>query len=261
VIYLMDLEGRFVVINDELEQILGVPRERALGKVREQVFAADVAAQHRANDLEVLRRGTALAFEETVPRPDGEHIYQSVKFPLRDQDGRIYGIGGISTDVTGQRFAERERERTLADLEEAQRLARVGSWSWDPHTEQVSWSSQMYAIFGRDPGRGPPSIEDFLAYAHPEDRERVADVYAQALAGEGAFELECRIVADDGVVQHTVHALGHADPARAGGYLGTVQDVTRQRRAERERLELLEASARAESANRAKQAVAKSLLG
>ncbi|MGA2928996.1 MAG: ATP-binding protein, partial [Solirubrobacteraceae bacterium] len=86
----------------------------------------------------------------------------------------------------------------------------------------------------------------------PDDRERVADAYAQALAGEGAFELECRIVADDGAVQHTVHALGHADPARPGGYLGTVQDVTRQRRAERERLELLEASARAESANRAK---------
>jgi PAS domain S-box-containing protein len=107
VIYLVDLDGRFVVINDELEQMLGVSRQQALGKSRGQVLAAGVAARHRANDLEVLRRGTALTFEETASRPDGEHIYESVKFPLRDQDERIYAIGGISTDITDRRTAER----------------------------------------------------------------------------------------------------------------------------------------------------------
>ena len=247
-----------MVINGELEKILGVPREQALGKGREKLLPAQAAAQHRANDLGVIRTGEAITFEDTTPRSDGEHVYRSVKFPVRDSDGRIYGVRGISTDVTEQRTAERERERALADLQEAladlqeaQRLARVGSWSWNPDTEQVSWSAQMYAIFGRDPERGPPSIGEFVAYAHPEDRDRVADAYGQARAGQAAFELECRIVAGPGV-QRTVHILAHEDPVRRGGYLGTVQDVTRQRRAERERLELLQASARAESANRAK---------
>ena len=251
VIYLIDLDGRFVVINDELEKILGVPREQALGKLREEVLPADAAAQHRANDLEVLRDGASITFEETALRPDGEHVYRSVKFPLRDPEGRIYGVGGISTDVTDQRIAERERERALADLEEAQRLARVGSWSWNPETEIVSWSAQMYAIFGRDPAHGPPSLGEFIAYAHPDDRERVADAYAQARGGQAAFELECRIVTAAGV-QRIAHVLAHQDLSRPGSYLGTVQDVTRQRRAERERLELLQASERAESANRAK---------
>jgi len=250
-IYLMDLDGRFVVINDELERVLGAPRDQALGELREHVLPARAAAQHRANDLEVVRRGAAIMFEETAPGPDGEHIYQSVKFPLRDQTGAVYGVGGISTDVTDQRTAERERERALADLEEAQQLARVGSWSWNPQTEQVSWSAQMYAIFDRDPAAGPPSIGEFLTYAHPEDRERVADAYAQALGGQAALELECRIVTGADV-QRTVHLLAHKEPDRPGSYLGTVQDVTRQRRGERERFELLEASARAESANRAK---------
>ena len=251
VIYMIDLDGRFVVINDELEKILGVPREQALGKLRAQLLPADLAAAHRANDLEVLARGKAITFEETAPHPDGEHIYRSVKFPLRDQNGRIYGIGGISSDVTDQRIAERERARALADMEEAQRLARVGSWSWDPRANEVSWSAQMYAIFGREPAHGPPGMGEFVAYTHPEDRERVAATYAQALAGKSAFELDCRVVGGDGV-QRTVHALAHEDHTRRGCYLGTVQDVTRQRRAERERLELLQTSARAESANRAK---------
>ena len=126
-IYLTDVDGRFVVINGELEKILGVPRAQALGKLREQVLVADAAARQRANDLEVLREGRAITFEETTGGPDGERVYRSVKFPLRDPEGRIYGVGGISTDVTDQRTAERQRERALADLEEAQRLARVGS--------------------------------------------------------------------------------------------------------------------------------------
>jgi signal transduction histidine kinase/CheY-like chemotaxis protein len=140
-------------------------------------------------------------------------------------------------------------ERAL--LAEAQALARVGSWEWDPHGGEDRWSAQMYAIFGRTPAHGPPSIGEFVAYVHADDRERVADAYAQLVGDQTAFELECRIVGGDGR-QRTVHAHTRQDPACPGRYIGTVQDVTRQRRADRERLELLQASARAESANRAK---------
>ena len=127
VIYLIDLDGRFVVINDELEKILGVPREQALGKLREEVLPADAAAQHRANDLKVLRDGTSITFEETVLRPDGEHVYRSVKFPLRNPEGRIYGVGGISTDVTDQRDAEHERLELLQASARAESANRAKS--------------------------------------------------------------------------------------------------------------------------------------
>jgi signal transduction histidine kinase/ActR/RegA family two-component response regulator len=147
--------------------------------------------------------------------------------------------------------AERARGQALAELQQAQQVASLGSWYWDQRTDEVTWSAQMYAIIGRDPARGPPSMEELLAYVHPEDRLRVEDASARALSGRVAFELECRIIAGDGI-ERTVHAIAREDPARSGCYLGTVQDVTRQRRAERERLELIETAARAESANRAK---------
>ena len=240
------LDGQITSWNPAAEQIHGYSAAEAVGNNVSMLLAPGQEAELRWLLASVARGEHVSRLETTRRRQDGRVIDVSLTaLPIRDRQGQIVAAATIARDIS-------ERERALAELEEAQRIARVGSWSWDPNTGQMSWSSQMYAVFGRDPAKGPPSIGEFLAYAHPEDRERVADVYAQALAGGAAFEIECRIVADDGVVQHTVHALAYADPARAGGCLGTVQDVTRQRRAERERLELLEASARAESANRAK---------
>ena len=373
-IYMLDLDGRFVVINDELERILGVPREQVLGRVREQVLPADAAAQHRANDLEALREGKAITFEEALSQPDGEHVYRSVKFPLRDQDGRIFGLGGISSDVTDQRAAEREferlaqaahhvtdaiisydldrrirrwsagaesvfgfsaqeviglsqvefdalsgepvdahrrtpeifaramagetvsyegrrrhkdgavidlqatlvpwrvdgtivgvtsttvditerkraeraREQALAELEEAQRLARVGSWSWDPEIEEATWSAQMYELFGRDRALGPAIGDALLPYIHPKDRRRVKERYDLGARSEPELELEFRISTEQGE-ERVVHAVGRDDPSRPGRSRGTVQDVTDQRRAEAERSELLQTAARADEARR-----------
>jgi signal transduction histidine kinase/ActR/RegA family two-component response regulator len=149
---------------------------------------------------------------------------------------------------SAQEAADGARERLLADLEEAQRLARLGSWSLDPRTDEANWSRQLYEIFGRDPSLGPATGDALLAYLHPDDRERAAAGYADAFAGMRPFELDYRIIAGDGV-ERTVHAVGREDAARPSCYVGSVQDVTDQQRGQRE---LLDATARAEGANRAK---------
>ena len=152
----------------------------------------------------------------------------------------------VTTDE--QQQIESDRARALSALEEAQRLARLGSWSWDPRSDEASWSPQMYEIFGRDVSLGPATGEPFFQYVHGDDRERVSSGYAQAFADGSCLELDFRIVAGDGA-ERALHAVGRQDPGRPGWYLGTIQDVSDQRRIQRE---LVEASARAESANRAK---------
>jgi len=126
---------------------------------------------------------------------------------------------------------ERARARALLDLGQAQRIARLGSWSWDLGADTTAWSPQMYEIYGRDPALGPPHGDEALSYLHPDDRELVAAGRANRFGGRREFELVHRIVAGDGV-RRTVSVVGHADPARPGCYLGTVQDVSAQRRAE-----------------------------
>ncbi len=156
----------------------------------------------------------------------------------------------MTSETTELERLERAYQRALSELQDTQRLANIGSWSWDPRRDEASWSAQIFQIFGRDPSLGPPTSAEMLECVHPEDRERVR-ASVQAFGDEPELTVDCRILAEGGV-ERAVRAIGRADPARGGWYLGTVQDVTEQHRAHRERLELLDASARAESANRAK---------
>jgi signal transduction histidine kinase/CheY-like chemotaxis protein len=156
-------------------------------------------------------------------------------------DGRVVGITNTTVDITERKQAERARERALVALEEAQRLARLGSWSWDPSARQVTWSSQMYDLFGRDPAAGPALGDALLPYVHPDDRQRVTDLYESGAALGPALELDFRIVTERGE-ERVLHALGRADASRPGCYIGTFQDVT-----DRHRAEQAEAASRAKS--------------
>jgi len=115
-IYALDLEGRFTLINRSLEAVFGVPRETLIGKTREAILPPDYAAAHRANDLLVQTERRALTVEETNQEPDGLHTYLSVKFPLLSADGRVQGVGGISTDITARKQAEVRLAQQLDEL-------------------------------------------------------------------------------------------------------------------------------------------------
>ena len=136
---------------------------------------------------------------------------------------------GVSAWVTARSAERVEEQRRWAfeDLQEAQRLAKIGSWSLRPGRSST-WSAQLYEILGCDPRVGPPPIEEFYETVHPDDRERVK----AALSGindEEGFEIDYRLILADGT-QRFVHSIGYRDAGR--GYAGTIQDVTAVRGAE-----------------------------
>ncbi len=128
-IYMLDVDGRFLLVNRTLESLLGMPREALVGSTREATLPAEIAAQHRANDLEVIRTGRLISFEEQNIEPDGEHFYASQKFPLVDSGGHIYAVGGISTDITGRKRAEEETRRRNRELSVLQTVSRATAQS------------------------------------------------------------------------------------------------------------------------------------
>jgi PAS domain S-box-containing protein len=119
IIYLKDIKGKLIVINKRLESVLRVSKSEVLGKADHDVFAGGVAEALWANDRDVLRDGRVIECEEVVPQEDGEHTYVSLKFPLLDAGGVPYAVGGISTDITALKAAQR---RAL----QAERLAAIG---------------------------------------------------------------------------------------------------------------------------------------
>jgi hypothetical protein len=118
VIYMRDLEGRYLLVNRQYERLFGVRREEIVGLTDHDLFPAEIADDFRANDLAAAARAAPVSMEEIAPGEDGPHTYITVKFPLLDADGRPYAVAGISTDITDRKRAEDEVQRLNAELEE-----------------------------------------------------------------------------------------------------------------------------------------------
>lgn len=107
VIYVKDLEGRLLLVNRQFEKIIGAPSGALLGKTDYDLFPRELADQMRANDHEVMATGQVLSREERAEQMDGVHDYIAVKVPLRDDQGEVYALCGISTDISAQTRKQR----------------------------------------------------------------------------------------------------------------------------------------------------------
>jgi PAS domain S-box-containing protein len=133
-----------------------------------------------------------------------------------------------------RRRAEASLHRSEEELREAQRLARMGSWWWEPRTDTVSWSEGSYRVAGRDPKVPPPGLSGHSIFYTPESFARLLDAVQRAVHTGTSFALELEMVREDGTIR-SVTSRGEAE-RDAGGHVvlvrGTVHDVTEHKRAE-----------------------------
>lgn len=118
VIYAKSLDGTYIMVNQEYASLFGGQPEDYIGKTDHDVFPDEVAASFRRHDVTVVDRGEPIQIEEEAPSAGMTRRYISTKFPLRDADGEIYAVAGISTDITDILDLQRELEHTNAELEQ-----------------------------------------------------------------------------------------------------------------------------------------------
>jgi PAS domain S-box-containing protein len=116
-IYAFDRSGRALLMNEAGARVMGLARESILGHTRQLRWTPDEAAAHEASDERVFAMGETVVVEETVGSEQEERNFLSVKFPLRDLEGRIYAVGGVSTEITELRRAQRAVVEANAGLE------------------------------------------------------------------------------------------------------------------------------------------------
>lgn len=147
--------------------------------------------------------------------------------------GRVHEWVGVIYDITEWRQAETSLRNSEGLLAEAQRLAHIGNWNCDVSTKVVTWSDELYRIFGVDPQSFTPVFEQVLEYVHPEDRDLVKQVVETFLTRHEPFSFFYRIVRPDGQERH-IHAQGNVARREGEGLrmFGTAQDVTERRLAE-----------------------------
>jgi PAS domain S-box-containing protein len=112
-VYHMDADDRFVLVNRRFESLFGVTAEGVRGLTPYALFSAEIADAFVMNNRRVREEGRPLTFEEVAPHADGLHFYTSEKAPVVD-DGVPVGVVGVSTDITIRRRAE-DRTRLLSD--------------------------------------------------------------------------------------------------------------------------------------------------
>jgi PAS domain S-box-containing protein len=174
-------------------------------------------------------RGEASRLETTIVSHAAKLVHIDASFaPLRGPGGAITHVVGSGVDVTERRRAERALARSEERLSEAQRVAHVGSWEWDVGENRVSWSEELFRIYGVDPGKHVPSYETFLSSVHSDDKPHTTAVLQKAMENVSPFVYDHRILRPDGGVRmlHTrgeVVGDGAGKPARL---VGSCWDIT-----------------------------------
>lgn len=139
----------------------------------------------------------------------------------------------LESEVEQHKETERRLRRREGELKEAQEIAHLGSWAWDIKTNRLTWSDELFRIFGVDPGAFGGDYETFLGVVHEEDRQRVDAIVRGALESHEPFDFEHRILHPDGSTR-VLQARGRVevDGDKAVRMVGTGIDVTDRKKAE-----------------------------
>src|SRR3984893_5073471 len=166
--------------------------------------------------------------EHRLVRPNGEvRIVHSLGDLKRDASGRPYQMFGTVQDITDRKRAEEALQRTQFYLSEGQRLAHMGSWAFTAAGHY--WSDELYKIYGLDPQNGAPTVEQYLALVHPQDRAAMAETIKRMQEEHRGFDQIERIVRPDGQLRYVRSvAVPVVEQGVFKGFVGTTMGVTEQ---------------------------------
>jgi PAS domain S-box-containing protein len=223
--------GALTFVNERCADYLGLPTDHPLrvGTNTGAAWASHIPLLH-PDDHDETRRvwstclstGSGGEVSFRVRNANGDYRwFLSRAEPLRAADETLLCWIGINLDID-------ERKQAEFYLAEGQRLAHTGSWTFNANGFE-HWSPELFAIHGLDPCAKPPTVSEYMALVHPDDRAFVAHAIQTMLATRHRFDFTKRIVRPDGTIRR-VRCVGTpvGDGGNFQGFVGTGIDVTEQ---------------------------------
>jgi two-component system NtrC family sensor kinase len=125
--YMKDSDGRYMMLNPEMEKVFGLPIDQVLGRSADELFGPAEAGMINASDREVLQTGQPRSVEEFLPGHDEYAWSLVVRFPIALQDGQPMRVGGFDIDISELKRAEAELQRSREALYQSEKLTALGS--------------------------------------------------------------------------------------------------------------------------------------
>lgn len=229
--FAVDGEGRIQAVNAAFCHLLRYGSEEEI--VARRLFEEEAAEtwEETQRHMEGARKKGEDRFESRWRRKDGRVIDVEVSVKHQPEGDLFYCF---VRDITKRKRAVNALKRSLASLADAQRIARMGDWSWEIPGDTLLWSEEVCRIFGLEPKDLVGSLEGFLRRVHPDDREAVMGALRASLDERKPCSIDHRIVLPDGSIR-VVHEVGEVVFDRKWRPIrmrGTVQDITERKRIE-----------------------------
>lgn len=255
-------EGIITNFNKKAEELLGYKREEFIGKESPAKFhELDEVIERSKIFGEILGRkikpgfetficlsqeGLRNTFEWTYIHKNGDQIPVLLSITtIKNDEGEITGFLGLAQDLREQKNLEVEFKKRNDDLELAQSIAKVGSWSYDLNTGKISWSKEMFNIFPEDIEKGEPDFIRHRSTIHPADVDHWQEVVNKCLENGEAYVMAFRTHKKNdpnAIVWVEARGQGHFVDGKIVSLSGTCQDITEARLRDQELKLILESN-------------------
>ncbi|MGA2385372.1 MAG: PAS domain S-box protein [Candidatus Bathyarchaeia archaeon] len=230
-IAIVDNQYRIVRANRAMAQQLGVTPEQAVGLFCYRCVHGLESAPDFCPHAQTVKDEKEHTAEVHEPRLGGDFLVTTT--PLRNANGNMIGSVHVARNITERKKAEEALKENEKRLNRSQEIAHLGSWELDLLTDKLTWSDEVYRIFGLKPQEFGATYEAFLQAVHSDDRKAVDDAYSGSLReGRDSYEIEHRVVREStGEIRIVHEKCVHVrdETGKITRSIGMVQDITERR--------------------------------